>query len=145
MIIAGKTEPLHPDQPIVLTFYVPFFEPGIPMKQQGIVGRAEMLSTSFADYERQVREQMTLMFGDAGFDPATDIAGIILNRWGHAYVAPGPGFRFGMNGNPAPPDIIREPIGRIAIGHSELGGHQSWVGAAGEGRRAVEALLDAYF
>jgi len=145
MIIAGKTEPLHPDKPIVLTFYVPFFAPGIPMKQQGIVGRAEMLSTSFTDYERQVREQMTLMFGEAGFDPATDIAGIILNRWGHAYVAPGPGFRFGMNGNPAPPDIIREPIGRIAIGHSELRGHQSWLGAAGEGRRAVEALLDAYF
>ncbi len=145
MIIPGKTEPLHPDKPIVLTFYVPFVKPGIPMKQQGIVGRAEMLSTSFADYERQVREQMTVMFGEAGFDPATDIAGIILNRWGHAYVAPGPGFRFGMNDNPAPPDIIREPIGRIAIGHSELNGHQSWVGAAGEGRRAVEALLDAYF
>ena len=145
MIIPGKTEPLHPDKPIVLTFYVPFSKPGIPMKQQGIVGRAEMLSTSFADYERQVREQMTVMFGEAGFDPATDIAGIILNRWGHAYVAPGPGFRFGTNGNPAPPDIIREPIGRIAIGHSELRGHQSWVGAAGEGRRAVEALLDAYF
>jgi len=145
MIVEGKTEPLNPDQPIVLTFYVPFSTSGMPMKQQGILGRAEMLTTSFADYERQVREQMTLMFGDAGFDPATDIAGIILNRWGHAYVAPGPGFRFGMNGNPAPPDIVREPIGRIAIGHSELNGHQSWRGATGEGRRAVEALLDAYF
>ena len=79
--------------------------------------------------------------GDAGFDPANDIAGIILNRWGHAYVNPGPGFMFGRNGAPAPPDVIREPFGRIAIGHSELRGHQNWTGAAGEGRRAVEALL----
>ena len=145
MIIDGKTEPLHPDKPIVLTFYVPYSRPGLPMKEQGIVGRAEMLSTSFTDYERQIREQMTLMFGDAGFDPVTDIAGIILNRWGHAYVVPGPGFRFGVGGNPAPPDVIREPIGRIAVGHAELRGHQYWSGAAGEGRRAVEALLDLHF
>ena len=74
-----------------------------------------------------------------------DIAGIILNRWGHAYVNPGPGFIIGTNGNPAPPDVIREPIGRIAIGHSELRGHQYWSGAAAEGRRAVESLLDLHF
>ena len=45
----------------------------------------------------------------------------------------------------APPDVIREPFGRIAIGHSERRGHQYWSGAAGEGRRAVEALVDQYF
>lgn len=28
----------------------------------------------------------------------------------------------------------------IDVGHSELGGHQNWVGDAAEGRRAVEAL-----
>ena len=47
--------------------------------------------------------------------------------------------------NTAPPDIIRKQYGRIAIGHSELRGHQYWSGAAGEGRRAVESLLDSYF
>lgn len=145
MFVGGKSQPLHPDEPIVLTFYAPIFKPGLPRKEQGIVGRAEMLGTSFNDYERQIREQMTAMFSAGGFDPVKDIAGIILNRWGHAYVNPGPGFIVGTNGNPAPPDIIREPIGRIAIGHSELRGHQYWSGAAGEGRRAVESLLDLYF
>jgi spermidine dehydrogenase len=145
MIVGGQSQPLHPDQPTVLTFYAPLFKPGLPAKQQGIAARAELLQTSFADYERQIREQMTEMFSAGGFDAANDIAGIILNRWGHAYVNPGPGFRFGTNGNPAPPDVIREPIGRIAIGHSELRGHQYWSGAAGEGRRAVEALLDLHF
>jgi spermidine dehydrogenase len=105
----------------------------------------ELLGTSFAGYERQIREQMTAMFSDGGFDPASDIAGIILNRWGHAYVNPGPGFMFGTKGTPAPSDVIRQPFGRIAIGHSELRGHQYWTGAAGEGRLAVEALLDEYF
>jgi len=145
MVVGGQSQPLHPDQPTVLTFYAPLFKPGLPAKQQGIAARAELLGTPFTDYERQIREQMTEMFSAGGFDPVRDIAGIILNRWGHAYVNPGPGFRFGTNGNPAPPDVIREPIGRIAIGHSELRGHQYWSGAAGEGRRAVETLLDLHF
>jgi len=145
MLVGGKAQPLHPDEPIVLTFYAPLFKPGLPAKQQGIAARAELLETSFIDYERQIREQMTEMFSAGGFDPVQDIAGIILNRWGHAYVNPGPGFRFGSSGNPAPPDVIREPVGRVAIGHSELRGHQYWSGAAGEGRRAVEALLDLHF
>ena len=145
MIVDGKSQPLHPDKPIVLTFYTPIFKPGLERKEQGAVGRAELLSTSFTDYERQIREQMTTMFSTGGFDPAEDIAGIILNRWGHAYVNPDLGFMFGTDGNIAPPDVIREPYGRIAIGHSELRGHQYWSGAAGEGRRAVEALLDLHF
>lgn len=134
-------ERLHPDDPIVLTFYVPYFHPGMPAKEQGQLGRLALLEKSFADLEREIREQMLRLFGEAGFDPATDIAGVILNRWGHAYVAPGPGFMFGSGGRPAPPDVIRQPFGSIAIGHSELQGHQNWVGAAAEGRRAVEALL----
>ncbi len=145
MIVGGKSQPLHPDKPIVLTFYAPIFKPGLGRKEQGAAGRAELLSTSFTDYERQIREQMTTMFSAGGFDPASDIAGVILNRWGHAYVNPGLGFVFGTDGNTAPPDVIRQPYGRVAIGHSELRGHQYWSGAAGEGRRAVEALLDLHF
>jgi spermidine dehydrogenase len=145
MMVGGKSQPLHPDQPIVMTFYAPIFKPGLALRDQGVVGRAELLGNSFAEYERQIREQMATMFADGGFNPATDIAGIILNRWGHAYVNPGPGFMFGTAGAPAPSDVIREPVGRIAIGHSELRGHQNWTGAAGEGRRAVEVLLDRHF
>ena len=114
------------------------YKPGLPAKQQGIAARGEVLGTSFTDYERQIREQLVAMFEPAGFNPVTDIAGIILNRWGHAYVNPGPGFITGTNHEPPPPDVLREPFGRIAIGHSELRGHQYWSGAAGEGRRAVE-------
>ena len=131
-----------PDEPTVLTFYKTFEQPGLPPVEQGVRGRTELLSTPFGEYERRVRAQMVTLFGDAGFDPTRDIAGIVLNRWGHAYVAPGPGFFFGDGARPAPPDIIREPFGGVAIGHSELRGHQNWTGAAAEGRRAVETVLD---
>jgi len=134
-------ERLHPDDPIVLTFYIPSYSPGLPAKAQGQLGRLHLLTTSFPEIERRIREQMTLLFGEAGFDPAADIAGIVLNRWGHAYVNPGPGFMFGTNGSTPVSDIIRKPFGRVAIGHSELQGHQNWNGAAAEGRRAVEAIL----
>ena len=145
MVVGGQAPPLHPDQPAMLTFYAPQYFPGMSAAEQGIAGRTQVLSTPFADYERQIRDQMVRLFGDAGFDPVNDIAGLILNRWGHAYINPGPGFMFGRDGAPAPPDVIREPFGRVAIGHSELRGHQNWTGAAGEGRRAVEALLDRGF
>jgi spermidine dehydrogenase len=145
MVVGGQAPPLHPDQPVMLTFYAPQYFPGMSAAEQGIAGRTQVLSTPFADYERQIRDQMVRLFGDAGFDPVNDIAGLILNRWGHAYINPGPGFMFGRDGAPAPPDVIREPFGRVAIGHSELRGHQNWTGAAGEGRRAVEALLDRGF
>ena len=141
MKVGAATGRLHPDDPIVLTFYVPYFSPGAAAKEQGQMGRLRLLQASFADVERDIREQMATLFSEGGFDPARDIAGIILNRWGHAYVNPGPGFMFGSGGRTPPPDVIRRPFGRIAIGHSELQGHQNWNGAAAEGRRAVEAVL----
>lgn len=142
MYAGSYRPPFGPDHPAMLTFYVTFERPGRPADEQGLLGRAELLRTSFAEYERRLRRQMVTLFGEAGFDPRTDIAGVVLNRWGHAYVAPGPGFLFGSGEDPAPPDVVREPFGRVAIGHSELRGHQNWTGAAAEGRRAVEAVLD---
>ncbi len=140
---AGDYRPeFGPDHPTMLTFYITLQSPGATAAQQAAAGRMELLGTPFVDYERRLREQMTTLFSEGGFDPARDIAGIVLNRWGHAYAVPGPGFRFGSGDTPAPPDVIREPFGRIAIGHSELRGHQNWTGAAAEGRRAVEAVLD---
>lgn len=145
-MIAGKyQEPFNPDLPIVLTFYIPLFYPGRPAIEQGYAGRQELLTTPFRQYERQIREQMVRLFGSAGFDPVNDIAGLVLNRWGHAYTNPGPGFMYSLSGGETPRDIIRKGYGRIAFGHSEFKGHQSWTGAASEGRRAVEELVDKFF
>ena len=79
-----------PDSSTVLTFFVDFAKPGLPTAEQGSRGRAEMLGTSYAEYERQVREQMNDMFARTGFDAKRDIAGIVLNRFGHAFINPAP-------------------------------------------------------
>jgi len=142
MIVGDYQPPLDPDKPVLITFYVPFYYPGLPVHEQGVKGRTELLSTSYADYEQKIKEQMIKLFGKAGFDPEKDIAGIILNRWGHAYVNPQPGFYFGKDGQSAPRSVIRRRFGRIAFGHSELNGHQHWLGAVEEGIRAARQAIE---
>jgi spermidine dehydrogenase len=140
MYVGDYRPPLDPDKPNLFTFYVPFSELGLPLAQQGPAARARMLGTTYREYERQIREQMVKMFGAAGFDPGRDIAGIVLNRWGHAYVNAGPGFYFARNGKPAPRDILRQPLARMAFAHSELEGNQNWAAAVREARRAAEQV-----
>jgi len=137
MITGKKTQPYDPEKPIALTFYVPFHKPGYSIKEQGVLGRLELLNKSYAEYEKEIVGQMTAMFSHAGFDAERDIAGIILNRWGHAYISPQPGFHFGINGNEAPREIVRKGFGRIQFGHSELSGYMSHTRALNEGSRAA--------
>ena len=112
-------------------------------RNKAILDAHELLSTSFRDYERQIRAQMTEMFSASGFDATRDIAGIVLNRWGHAYVSPQPGFFFGKDGNPAPREILRAmPFGRIAFANTDLSGAPDHRTAIGEAHRAVSQLLD---
>lgn len=66
--------------------------PGLPTPERGQKGRLELLTTSFRDYERAIREQFVEMFSRSGLDPRRDIAGVILNLLGHAFVNPALGF-----------------------------------------------------
>src|SRR3546814_7563327 len=106
-----------------------------------LLGRQTLFSYSFADLERWVREHYTILFGDYGFDADRDIAGIITNRWGHAYVCPGPGFFFDKGGRRSPMNIVRDGYGRIFFGHSETAGRQLWSVGVEEGRRATMQAL----
>jgi spermidine dehydrogenase len=142
MNVGDYQQPLHPDKPVVLTFYVPLHYPGLPLPEQGAKGRQEILSTTYNEYERQVLQQMNRLFGSAGFEPKRDIAGIILNRWVNAYLNPQPGFYFGKDDNPAPRETIRRRFGRIAFGHSELNGHMNWIAAIDEGRSAARRVME---
>lgn len=132
-----------PDFPAVLTFFVDFAKPGLPALEQGHLGRMELLSTPYAEYERRIREQMTDMFAATGFEAKRDIAGIVLNRWGHAFINPQPGFFFGSDDKPAPRDALRNaPFGRIAFSHSDLAGAMDHRNAFMESNRAVGQLLN---
>jgi spermidine dehydrogenase len=140
----GERRSFGPDSPTVLTIKVLFAQPGLPIGEQGSRGRAQLLATSFAQYERAFREQLGDMFAPGGFDPRRDIAGIILNRWGHAYVNPQPGFFFGVDGRPAPRDVLRDrPHGRIAFANTDLAGAMDHRNSIREADRAVKQLLGA--
>jgi spermidine dehydrogenase len=144
MALIGADSPtISPDSPVVLPLKVLYSYPGLPIADQGHRGRGEMLATSFRDYEKQIRQQFTDMFARAGFDAGRDIAGIILNRWGHAYLNPQPGFFFGKDGKPAPSEALRAtPFGRIAFANTDLAGIMDHRCSILEAERAVGQLLD---
>ena len=134
----GDPAPFHPDKPIVMTLYAPFPRPQLELRMQGPDARGELYATAFATFERRILDQLGVMFAPGGFDAKRDVAGIVLNRWGHAYVTPPPGFFFGAAGRTAPANIVDEPVGRIAFGQNGL---EDWSGAAAAGRRAVEQVV----
>lgn len=143
LAVTGSVDPtISPDSPIVLSLKVLYSYPGLSTEEQGNRGRGELLATSFAEYERRIRQQLTDMFGAHGFDAKRDIAGIILNRWGHAYLSPQPGFFFGTNGKPAPRETLRKaPFGRIAFANTDLAGAMDHRFSILEGQRAVNQIL----
>ena len=141
MRVGSRPAPLDPDKPVTLTFYVPMHTPGLPVKAQIAKARAELFYTSYGEYESRILQQMNMLFAASGFNAERDVRGIVLNRWGHAYVVPEPGLFFDTPTRTAPRNIIKRGYGRIAFGHSELQGYQHWGPAADEGRRAMQQLL----
>jgi spermidine dehydrogenase len=142
-LIGADSATIGPDSPVVLPLKVLYSYPGLPAADQGHRGRGEMLATPFREYERQIREQFTDMFGRSGFDARRNIKGIILNRWGHAYLNPQPGFFFGKDGKPAPSDVLRgTPFGRITFANTDLAGIMDHRCSILEAERAVGQLLE---
>lgn len=135
---------INPDTPTVLNLKILFSYPGLTLEAQTVRGRTELLSTPFREYERRIREQFTMLFARSGFNASRDIAGIILNRWGHAYLSPQPGFFFGTNDNPAPGEVLRQnPFGHIAFANSDLSGIMDHRMSILEARRAVKQVSKA--
>jgi spermidine dehydrogenase len=135
---------LSPDSPVLLTFKVLFPSPGDPLETQVQKGRAELFATPFVEYERRLREQLSMVFGSSGFDARRDIVAIVLNRWGHAYLSPGPGFFFGRDGAPAPGEVLRhQPVGRIAFANSDLAGIMDHRSSIIEAKRAAAQIVGA--
>lgn len=143
MLIGDHAPPLDPSKPIVLTAYIGFSNRGTPARQQAAKARWELLAKSYRDYELLIRQHLSELFAHAGFDERRDIAGIVLNRWGHSYVVPEPGFYYGIEGQPAPREILTRRTGRMAFGHSELNGVQEWFGGVENGSRAMKQVMES--
>ncbi len=115
---------------------------GLPEHEQNKAGRAELLATPFATFERNIREQLARTLQGGGFDPARDIEAITVNRWPHGY-AP----EYNPLFDPEVPEdqranvIGRARFGRIAIANSDAGGAAYTDSAISQADRAVNELL----
>jgi spermidine dehydrogenase len=132
-----------PAEPIVLHLSKAACRPGLPAREQHRAGRAELLSTSFEKIERSIRDQLGRTLGDGGFDPATDILGITVNRWphGYAYQYNSLADDFWLNGGEQPCVVARQRFGRIAIANSDAGAYAYTDCAIDHGHRAAQELL----
>lgn len=134
---------IGPDSPAILSMKISFANRGLPAREQVAAGRQKLLTTPFQEFEKQIREHFTEMFSHTGFDARRDIAGIILNRWGHVYNVPPLHFYFGKDGKSGPGDFLRENrFGRITFANSELRGIMDHRSSITEAHRAAEQMVN---
>jgi spermidine dehydrogenase len=131
--------PSKPDEPMVLFMLRTPCKPGLPQREQHRAGRAELLRTPFATFERNIRDQLGRML--PGFDPARDIEGITVNRWAHGYAyGYNPLFDPDWREGEQPWVVGRQPFGRIAIANSDAGASAYTDCAIDQAYRAVSEL-----
>jgi spermidine dehydrogenase len=104
-----------------------------------------MLTTPFEDMERSIRSQLAGLLSGTEFDPARDIEGITVNRWGHGYAygynpLTDPADR-GQSQASAPHRVGRRPFGRVTIANSDVAASASLPGAIEQAHRAVSELF----
>jgi spermidine dehydrogenase len=140
--IGGYRSPESAPDPILVHMVRTPCKPGLPEHDQNRFGRAELLSTTFETFERNIRDQLARTLGKGGFDPARDITAITVNRWPHGYAPEyNPLFDPDVPESERPHVIGRSPFGRIAIANSDSGGGAYTDAAIDQGHRAVMELL----
>lgn len=118
---------------------------GLTKKEQFRQGRHELMSTPFETIERNVREQLSSMLGEGGFDPAKDITAITVNRWAHGYgyfYSPLFDTVYEDDDDERYPHVrARKPFGRITIANADSAAGASIEPAVEQAHRAVTELL----
>ena len=137
--IGGYECSRNPDEPIVVHMMKTPCKPGRPARDQHLLGRVELFTTTFETMERNVREQLARVVGPGGFDPANDITAITVNRWPHGYAYEYSSLwdPFWLEGGETPCEVARKPFGRIAIANADAGAYAYTDGAIDHAWRAV--------
>ncbi len=133
-----------PEDPVVLHLskVVVTGERGVSLRDQCQAGRQTLMTMSFEDMEREIRDMLARALGGAGFDPARDIEAITCNRWSHgyAYEYMRPWDAYWPDGE-LPIFAARKPWGRVAIANSDAGAYAYAHSAMDQAARAVRDLL----
>jgi spermidine dehydrogenase len=140
--IGGYASARSPDEAVLLHMTRVPAAPGLPEREQHRIGRQDILATSFATFEHNIRDQLDRTLGPGGFDAARDITAITVNRWPHGYAYEyNPLFDPDWPPGEAPHEIGRARVGRIAIANSDAGAAAYTDSAIDQAHRAVAELL----
>ncbi len=128
------------DGPVSLVFWGSISPPreAIDIRSQLRASRQALLDLSFDDFEREVRTVLDGLLGPAGFDVATDVLAITVNRWPHGY-----SYEYMDLWDPkwvsgeAPHEKARKQAGSISIANSDAGASAYTHVAIDEAWRAV--------
>ena len=143
--IGGYKAVTVPEEPVVLHLVRNPNKPGLPRKEQNRIGQQELISTTFEQFEREIRRQLGRMLAGGGFDPAADIAAITVNRWPYGYA-----YTYDSLSDPdVPPEerphvLGRQRFGSVAIANSDAGAAAFTNQAIDEAHRAVQELFVAH-
>ncbi len=142
--IGAYRSPATADEPMLVHMVRVPCKPGLSEYEQNRAGRAELLQTPFATFERNIRDQLQRTLGGGGFDAARDIRAITVNRWPHGY-APEYNSLFDPDVplEQRPHMIGRARFGRITIANSDSGAAAYTDSAIDQASRAVNELLQA--
>jgi spermidine dehydrogenase len=140
--IGGYHSPTSPEEPMLVRMWRAPTRPGLTEHEQNKIGRAELLATPFATFERNIRDQLARTLGPGGFDPARDIEAITVNRWPHGYAPEfNPLFEPVLPLAQQPQVLGRAKFGRITIANSDAGAAAYTDSAIDQAHRAVGELL----
>jgi len=143
--IGGYECSRQPEDPIVVHMMKTPCKPGRPARDQHLMGRVELFSTTFETMERNIRDQLARVTGPGGFDPATDITAITVNRWPHGYAYQYNSLwdKFWREGGETPCEVARRPFGQIAIANADAGAYAYTDCAIDHAYRAVGEITKA--
>ena len=135
--------PRSPDEPMMLHLvHVPAQPDGGTVRQRFRKGREQLFDMTFADFEGRIRDELTRMLGPGGFDADRDIAGVVVNRWGHGYSYGGDPL-LGPGAEEPPPYLAaRARAGNVTFANADAGWTPFAHAAIDQAHRAVGELLD---
>jgi spermidine dehydrogenase len=122
--------------------HVPTLPPGSGIDQRSAwrAARGLLFAATFDDFEQKVRDELTRMTGAGGFNAATDIRALTVNRWGHGY-AYGFNSLFDEEQDPEVNVVGQKRVGRISIAGSDAAWSAYAHSAMDEAHRAVGEIV----